>query len=127
MGVSENAGPQQPWVFLLNMLILGRFGVPPFLHTEHLLESLPGERYQGVSFFAEFSTLEIPPRGAQTSGLCWWQVNSTPKGGGLLPPLTPNSRCRMVVSEIAVRFSTGGWLGRFRKSDEWEKMAENFQ
>ena len=33
MGVSENGGTQQPWVFLLNMIILGCFVVPPFKET----------------------------------------------------------------------------------------------
>ena len=34
MGVSENEGTQQPWVFLLKMMILGcEMGVPPFKET----------------------------------------------------------------------------------------------
>ena len=31
--ISKNAGTQQPWVFLLKMIILGCFGVPPFKET----------------------------------------------------------------------------------------------
>ena len=31
MGVSENGGTQQPWVFLLKMTILGCFGGTPIL------------------------------------------------------------------------------------------------
>ena len=33
MGVSWNAGTQQPWVFLLKMIILGYLGIPPFKET----------------------------------------------------------------------------------------------
>ena len=33
IGVSSNGGTQQPWVFLLKMIILGVFGVPPFKET----------------------------------------------------------------------------------------------
>ena len=33
LGVSENGGTQQPWVFLLKMIILGVLGVPPFKET----------------------------------------------------------------------------------------------
>ena len=34
MGVSLNGGTQQPWVFLLKMIILGcEMGVPPFKET----------------------------------------------------------------------------------------------
>ena len=34
MNVSENGGTQQPWVFLLKMIILGcEMGVPPFTET----------------------------------------------------------------------------------------------
>ena len=33
LGVSENSGTQQPWVFLPKMIILGCFGVPPFTET----------------------------------------------------------------------------------------------
>ena len=34
VGVSENGGTQEPWVFLLKMIILGwRLGVPPFKET----------------------------------------------------------------------------------------------
>ena len=33
VGVSKNGGTQQPWVFLLKMIILGVLGVPPFTET----------------------------------------------------------------------------------------------
>ena len=33
MGVSKNRGTQQPWVFLLKMIILGCLGVPLFSET----------------------------------------------------------------------------------------------
>ena len=38
MGVSLNGGfPQQPWVFLLKMIILGcEMGVPPFKENTHI-------------------------------------------------------------------------------------------
>ena len=33
MEVSKNGGTQQPWVFLLKMIMLRCFGVPPFKET----------------------------------------------------------------------------------------------
>ena len=33
VGVSQNGGTQQPLVYLLKMIILGCFGVPPFKET----------------------------------------------------------------------------------------------
>ena len=38
MGVSVKGGTQQPWVFLLKMIILGcEMGVPPFPENTHIL------------------------------------------------------------------------------------------
>ena len=36
MGVSKNGGTQQPWVFLLKMIILGCFGGTPIFGNTHI-------------------------------------------------------------------------------------------
>ena len=36
MGVSINGGTQQPWVFLLKMIILGCFGGTPIFGNTHM-------------------------------------------------------------------------------------------
>ena len=41
MGVSKNGGTQQPWVFLLKMIILGCFGGTTILGNPHISENLP--------------------------------------------------------------------------------------
>ena len=40
VGVSKSSGTQQPWVFLLKMIILGCFGVTTILGNPHV-ESIP--------------------------------------------------------------------------------------
>ena len=39
MDVSKNGGTQQPWVFLLKMIILGCFGGTPIFGNIHILET----------------------------------------------------------------------------------------
>ena len=39
MDVSENSGTQQPWVFLLKMIILGCFGGTPILGNTYMHKS----------------------------------------------------------------------------------------
>ena len=36
MGVSENSRTQQPWIFLLKMIILGCFGGTPIFGNTHI-------------------------------------------------------------------------------------------
>ena len=57
MDVSYNGGTQQPWVFLLRMIILVVLGVPPFhlsyykqmVNTYHLPPTFFGLCLQGIS------------------------------------------------------------------------------
>ena len=53
MGVSKNKGTQQPWVFLLKMIILGCFGVPLFLETPLCLKKMRPKKKRTKNRLAE--------------------------------------------------------------------------
>ena len=42
MDVSKNGGTQQPWVFLLKMIILGCFGGTPTFGNTHIISEIFG-------------------------------------------------------------------------------------
>ena len=52
MGVSKNSGIQQPWVFLLKMIILGCFGATTIYGNSHILGKFLEELPVGSLLFA---------------------------------------------------------------------------
>ena len=45
MDVSKNGGTQQPWVFLLKMIILGCFGGTPIFGNTHMMTLVGGTKF----------------------------------------------------------------------------------
>ena len=77
MGVSLNGGTQQPWVFLLKMIILGCFGdttIEGNTHIHHIYSVVPNQK----NIFPEFERLLRCFRGHHSASLSQpreWNIN----------------------------------------------------
>ena len=71
MDVSKNGGTQQPWVFLLKMIILGCFGGTPIFGNTHILTS-PGDDPPSSNLPTKTSMVsEVGWAPAVSTGRCW--------------------------------------------------------
>ena len=103
MDVSKNGGTQQPWVFLLNMIILGCFGGTPISGNTHinLHTSSPSKLKSDRRIIPPNAMARRFPREVQHHGLClpyWlrsfqrtpgtttltWKLRKTPGAEGWL-------------------------------------------